>query len=307
MNTVEKPKSKEKENEKELKEKINWTKEHENILIDWADKAMCYRWLHSKSNEDFNFRNTMFTIPVIIMSTITGTANFAQDQFPASVRSYAPMIIGSVNIFAGILTTIQQFLKVTELNEAHRVSSIAWDKFFRKISVELAKSPIERQYVIDFIKACTEEYDRLIETSPTIEQKIIKKFIETFEGKNELKLTETQKLFKEIKKPVICNTLESVRYSVYKPPANRELLKKNHHLIELVREKKEMDNKEKIISDFIDRFRETQLREPTEDEIMDNLLNEEQSISLGKIKDFVSKWKHKKDESVQETKGDENV
>ena len=65
--------------------------------------------------------------------------------------------------------------------------------------------------------------------------------------------------------------------------------------------------KEKIISDFIDRFRETQLREPTEDEIMDNLLNEEQSISLGKIKDFVSKWKHKKDESVQETKGDENV
>ena len=57
MNTVEKPKSKEKENENELKEKIKWTKEHENILIDWADKAMCYRWLHSKSNEDFNFRN----------------------------------------------------------------------------------------------------------------------------------------------------------------------------------------------------------------------------------------------------------
>ena len=21
-----------------------WTKDHENILIDWADKAMCYRW-----------------------------------------------------------------------------------------------------------------------------------------------------------------------------------------------------------------------------------------------------------------------
>ena len=26
--------------------------------------------------------NTWFTIPVIIMSTLTGTANFAQDKFP---------------------------------------------------------------------------------------------------------------------------------------------------------------------------------------------------------------------------------
>ena len=23
--------------------------EHEKILIEWADKAMCYSWLHSKS------------------------------------------------------------------------------------------------------------------------------------------------------------------------------------------------------------------------------------------------------------------
>ena len=26
--------------------KIEWSPEHEQILIEWADKAMCYRWLH---------------------------------------------------------------------------------------------------------------------------------------------------------------------------------------------------------------------------------------------------------------------
>ena len=31
-----------------------WTKEHEKILIDWGDKAMCYRWLHSKSHSIYN-------------------------------------------------------------------------------------------------------------------------------------------------------------------------------------------------------------------------------------------------------------
>ena len=103
---------------------VKWTKDHEKILIDWADKAMCYRWLHSKSNYKLSKINTYFTIPVIVMSTITGTANFAADRVPEDYRGYYSMIIGGVNIFAGIITTIQQFLKIGELNEAHRVSSI---------------------------------------------------------------------------------------------------------------------------------------------------------------------------------------
>ena len=54
---------------------IEWKEEHETILIDWADKAMCYRWLHSKANTMYSVRNAWFTIPVIIISTVTGTAN----------------------------------------------------------------------------------------------------------------------------------------------------------------------------------------------------------------------------------------
>ena len=134
-----------------------WTKDHENILIDWADKAMCYRWLHSKANQKFKKLNAWFTVPVIIMSTITGTANFAAERVPEAYRGYYSMIIGGVNIVAGVVTTIQQFLKISELNEAHRVSSIAWDKFYRKIRVELAKPPTERQNVYDFLGRAQEE------------------------------------------------------------------------------------------------------------------------------------------------------
>ena len=63
-----------------------WTKDHEKILVDWADKAMCYRWLHAKSNHKLSKINTYFTIPVIIMSTITGTANFASERVPEQYR-----------------------------------------------------------------------------------------------------------------------------------------------------------------------------------------------------------------------------
>ena len=37
---------------------VEWTPEHEQILVEWADKAMCYRWLHAKSNAMFSSLNT---------------------------------------------------------------------------------------------------------------------------------------------------------------------------------------------------------------------------------------------------------
>ena len=33
---------------------VEWTPDHENILVEWADKAMCYRWLHGKSHQHFS-------------------------------------------------------------------------------------------------------------------------------------------------------------------------------------------------------------------------------------------------------------
>ena len=123
---------------------IKWAPEHENILVDWADQAMCYKWMHSKARIKYNRINAWFTIPVIIMSTLTGTANFATEKIPVTYREYFSIGIGSINILAGILTTIQQFLKITELNEAHRSCTISWDKFHRNIKVELSKSNNER-------------------------------------------------------------------------------------------------------------------------------------------------------------------
>ena len=110
------------------------------------------------------------------------------------------------NILAGIITTIQQFLKITQLNEAHRVSSIAWDKFYRRIKVELSKKPGERPKVVDFFKSATDEFDRLMETSPSIEPDILKRFEKTF-----------ARVFEDgFEKPEICNSLVSVKTIIYK-------------------------------------------------------------------------------------------
>ena len=246
---------------------IEWTPEHENILIEWADKAMCYRWLHSKANIMYSALNAWYTIPVIIISTLTGTANFAQERVPLQYQSLFVMLVGGFNILAGIITTIQQFLKITQLNEAHRVSSIAWDKFYRNIKIELAKHPSERIDPKQMLKMSKEEFDRLNETSPTIPEKIIKDFKLNFL---------TQETFDKIVKPEICDILiptSEYRNPWYTDENKAKDLNENMklQLIKTNKIKKQKELNKKAVNDFIKLFNDLNNREPMDSEIIDNL------------------------------------
>jgi hypothetical protein len=211
----------EKKEEKKMPE-VKWSTESEKIPGEWCDVAKCYKWLHNRAHQKFSVLHAWFTIPAIIFSTISGTASFAQASLPMSMQSYAPMVIGSVNIIIGILTTIQQYMKISELNESFRVSAIAWDKFARNISIELAKAPEERSMDAGhFLKTYREEFDRLMETSPSIPKAVTKEFISIFSGKkpywccpydddaaDEEKNEEERKTrFKTLKKPDECDTI----------------------------------------------------------------------------------------------------
>jgi len=254
---------------------IKWSPEHENILVDWADQAMCYKWMHAKARIKYNRVNTWFTIPVIIMSTLTGTANFAVDKIPDAYRQYYSIGVGSINILAGIITTIQQFLKITELNEAHRACTISWDKFYRNVKVELSKNTNERINPYQMIKSSKEEFDRLIETSPTIPVKIIEDFKKTFSGgkvKDPKNMTPQQKAYEMIKKPAICDNLQSTSLSVFKEDVNKKIITRNTRQL-LNRANQEKQDKRMIeqINIIIDDFKREFKRRPSIEEINDNL------------------------------------
>lgn len=203
----------EKEKEKEKRAKVEWSPENEMIMVEWCDVAQCYKWMNSRSHVKYSNLQAWYTIPAIILSTLSGTASFAQASIPDSFKEYAPAIIGSINIFIGILTTIQQYLKISELNEAHRISAISWDKYARNIRIELAKRPEERCDAGSFIKQCRGEFDRLMETSPDITEQIIQMFYTKFSGK---KGTDKRRRFEELRKPDICDSLTSANETRHK-------------------------------------------------------------------------------------------
>lgn len=269
----------------------DWTIEHEQILVEWADKAMCYRWLHSKSHTMYSYLNAWYTIPVIIISTLTGTANFAQGRVPLEYQHFFVMIVGGFNILAGIVTTIQQFLKITQLNESHRVSGIAWDKFYRNIKIELAKHPDERLNVTQMIKISKEEFDRLMETSPTIPDKIIKLF------KNEFKKYDTNTQTPKIITPEICDSLISTELS-RNPWSSEE--NKNKRLYQIInKEKQNLD----IILTFQNTFFDINNRDPLDSEIIDNLKDRIDINILTKSLEQIKRNKNNEQSLSTSTKG----
>ena len=230
---------------------VVWSPENELIMVEWCDVAQCYKWLNSRSHSLYSYMHAWYTIPAIILSTISGTASFAQTSLPKNYQEYSPLLIGTINIFIGILTTIQQYLKISELNEAHRVSAIAWDKFARNIRIELSKHPDERTDAKTFLKVCRQEFDRLMETSPDIKEKIIIEFNAKFNGREG---TKERKRFEQLRKPDICDTIISAnetRHKWYKELENIDEDNDEEENIRLIQEqKRKLEEKDEELTAF---------------------------------------------------------
>ena len=143
-----------------LHQSRSWTNEEVKLLCSWGDKAACFKWMHNQSHKQYYCKNAWITIPVIVLCAITGTANFAQGGTLSGVSSiYIPWIIGSFNLIAAIISTIAQFLNISERVEGHRVATISWGKFSRRIKVELTRRDRISTNKFDKFLSYQEEYD----------------------------------------------------------------------------------------------------------------------------------------------------
>jgi hypothetical protein len=179
----------------------DWSPECEDLLADWSEIALCYSWLHGYSQRKYKRKYHSLQVPIIILSTLTGVGNFATESYvPADAQKIFTAIVGSLNIFAGILGTLLSFLRYSEIYESHRIAALGWSKLGRNIEIELSLQDKKRNNCRDFLKVCRAEYDRLLESSPMIDMDIINIFNTKFDGK-----------YENVSRPLICNGLKEVR------------------------------------------------------------------------------------------------
>jgi len=208
-----------------------WSPEIEDLLSEWGEVAMCYQYLHNYSQRKYRAKYHRLQIPIIILSTLTGTANFATDSYvPEHLQHGFSAGVGTLNIACGVLGTLLAFLKYAEIYEGHRISALSWSKLGRAIEIELSLQDKKRKPCRDFLKVCRSEYDNLLESSPNIDLDIINMFNKKFEGK-----------YKDVKRPIICNGLKAI-----KPFTNDKGLKETEEDEEVEEDEESLVIKEKI-------------------------------------------------------------
>jgi hypothetical protein len=267
-----------------------WTKEQERLMAEWSDIALCYRWIHDRSEKHFHSKTIWINLPVIILSTLGGTASFGvQSIFSTdSSKQLASFVIGGISLMAGLLTTIGNYLRYAQLEESNRVASIAWGKFQRLIAVEIALHPNERIDSLDFLKICRADLDRLIEQSPPIPVESIQLFEQQFGH------------IKDLKKPDICGSLEHTRIF----ESSEERLKQVAVDAALLLRQKKNTLNELLAPQIQSRIKEqveTRIREALEEQktrMMKEM--EEEKIELQKSKEDFDKMMENRQKKIQE-------
>lgn len=249
-----------------MSDELVWHEQQENILKKWGEIGSSYRFMHDRAFLYYEKQNFRFALPVIVISTITGTANFAQSSFPVDWQAYVPLFAGFLNLTAGLVTTIAQFLRVSELLEGHRSASIAYSKFSRNISVELSLPTDERSCGgREFIANSRIEIDRLIEQSPNIPLHIVKLFGKKFQDSSFIK-------------PDI---LEITGVEVYKDDGKLQLLKEKQDIEKKELELKILKEKKQYEEEMVKKIREDEEKRSKE---FENKLNERMALEKKNIK-----------------------
>ena len=177
---------------------ITWNSHLERILSDEGERSLCFKWLHSKSEKWYSKLNTYLSLPVIILSTLAGSASIgSQSLFGESVA--APIAIGCVSLTVATLNTVGSYFGWAKRSESHRNAALTYSKIYRFILIELALPRTERMSAKDMLKVIRDQCDRLQETSPPIPDNIINEFKEKF-----------SKTTPDVKKPEITNGLDPI-------------------------------------------------------------------------------------------------
>jgi len=188
---------------------VQWGTQIERVIADEGEKALSWAFLHQHSQKRYNKLDIWINIPIIVLSTLTGTASVgSQSLFGDS--PVAPVVIGLISLLVGVLNTLSSYFGWAKRTEGHRLCGIQYEKYHNFIRIELSLPREERMVPSEFLKIIKEGFERLAETSPQIPDEVIALYKERFGADQELS------------KPTIANGIDKIEiYSEVKEAMSR--------------------------------------------------------------------------------------
>jgi hypothetical protein len=167
-----------------------WSPGLEEVLRKEGEEAESHFWLHNRSSVVSTRNNDMINIPSIVLQTLTGFLSATGGLVPA-------LVLGSISVFTGVLSTLLSYYKFSAKAEAHRMSAQMYLKIYKKIEIELSLPPDQRVAPIKLLEEVRDKLARVSEVAPDIPQIIIAEYKKQFKNG-------------DTKKPIIANGLDKI-------------------------------------------------------------------------------------------------
>lgn len=178
---------------------INWSSALEELVASEGEKCRGLAWINQRAETYYSHRANAIAIPVIVLSTLAGTASVGSSSLFGGETQISSVVIGLVSIGVGVLNTISSYFSWARKAEAHRIAYLQYSKLFSIIRVEMSLPRSERQEPEAILKQIRDGMERLAETTPSPPETILQEFNRHFKDED-----------KSISRPVEVNGLQKV-------------------------------------------------------------------------------------------------
>lgn len=159
---------------------LAWDEELDNLYRAWQRRIAAVELGHRKLSDRLQRRYLMLGLPVVVLTTIIGTAVFASLADQEKVDVATRVVVGSVSIAAAVLSSLQTFLRYATRAEGHRVAAIRYETLRRDVAETLALPPGMRNDPVRELDSVRLRMDRYAKESPTIAQREWERLEEQF-------------------------------------------------------------------------------------------------------------------------------
>ena len=150
---------------------IKYSFQLEQLLKDEAEIAESLSVLHRLSYTRYNMFSSIVSIPIIVISSITGYMTALDMGWENS-----SIFLGSLSILVGIIRSIEAYFGWGKRSESHRISSLQYAKTNKLIAVELALQSGDRIAAKDLLNIIKQDLQTLAEYAPMLDDTVIERF-----------------------------------------------------------------------------------------------------------------------------------
>ena len=136
--------------------KVAWNPQLEKVLAQEAERCLCYSVLHRLCEQRYSKLNNFIALPVIVLSTLAGTASVGSSALFGD-SPVSALAIGGVSITVGVLNTLGSYFGWARRAEGHKSSYVHYGKLHRFLMIELSLPPDQRMSASDLLKTMRDQ------------------------------------------------------------------------------------------------------------------------------------------------------